>query len=256
MQKIFSCTLPNFRLRKISLILAITLMASPLVAMGNHWWDSRGDHSYIGDTYFNKSGFVYSVVQNAMAPYWYFKNKRKNRSIRSFCYFDPNVEKTIGCSWRTGSSANSKAKKRAKERCKDFGGSKCVQFWANGKLKYKKTPEADAKKFIAIFENIGLQDYDTGPLVEGKIASERSREGYQYEIELFEKWDVPHFVVCGTGEFWISSSATSVKLKHVRNMCVLSCQTFQDFYDRDEGCFVYSEDGNFVSPEAERIFTN
>ncbi len=252
-----SLTLTRFRLKMSCLVFSITLAASPLVALG--------DHTYGGDTYFNESDFVNRVVRT-MVPHWYVKNKMKSRSIRSFCYFDPKVENSIGCSWRFGGNAsqnNNNSKNSAKKRCKQRGGSKCVQFWANGKLKYKKTPEADAKQFIAIFKNIGLQDYETGPLIEGKIASERSREGYQSHIEWFEKQRDsaaanPHQVVCGTGVYWTAFNMRGARstLEHVRNMCVLSCQAFQDFFDRDEGCFIYSEDGIFVSSEAERILTN
>ncbi len=254
MQKISSCTLPNlpnFRLRKICLIFAITLVASPLVALG--------DQTYGDDTYFNKSDFVRHVVRT-MVPYWYVKKKMLDRSIRSFCYFDPKVENSIGCSWRFGDNAND-SMNSAKKRCKQRGGSKCVQFWANGKLKYEKTPEADAERFNAVFKNIGLQEYDTGPLVEGKIASVRSRKIYQEDVEWFEKQrdsatTNPHQVACGTGASWMSfyMQGSRSTLQHVRNMCVLSCQAFQNFFDREEGCFIYSEDGKFVSSEAERIF--
>ena len=71
------------------LVFAITLAASPLAALG--------DYIYGGDTYFNKSDFVRHVVR-IMVPYWYVKTKMKDRSIRSFCYFDPKVENSIGCS--------------------------------------------------------------------------------------------------------------------------------------------------------------
>lgn len=253
MQGLPSYTLPKFGLKMSCLILAIALLASPLVALG--------DHTYGGDTYFNKSNFVRHVA-GAMTPYWYVKKTMKDRSIRSFCYIDPKVENSVGCSWRFGNKAND-SRNSAKKRCKQRGGSKCVQFWANGKLKYKKTPEADAKKYVAVFENIGSQDYDAGPLIEGQIASEHSRQGYQTEIEWFEKRQDsaatnPHHVVCGTGVFWTAFYMQGIRstLEHVRNMCVLRCQAFQDFFDRDEGCFVYSEDGKFVSSEAERILTN
>ena len=253
MQGLPSYTLPKFRLKMSCLIFAMTVVASPLVALG--------DHTYGGDTYFNKSQFVNRAVAG-MVPYWYVKKKMKDRSVRSFCYIDPKVEKSIGCAWRTGKNAND-SRNSAKKRCKRRGGSKCVQFWANGKLKYKKTPEADAEKYVAVFENIGSQEYDTGPLIEGQIASEDSRQGYQTEIGRFEKRldsapTNPHHVVCGTGVFWTGFYMEGIgsTVEHVRNMCVLRCQAFQDFFDRDEGCFVYSEDGKFVSSEAERILTN
>ena len=262
MQELPSYTLPKFRLKISCLILAITLVASPLVALGDHdSLVSLGDHDYGGDSYFNKGHFVYKVVEG-MVPYWYVKNKMKERSVRSYCYFDSKVEKSISCPWIFGSNARD-SRSSAKKRCKRRGGSKCVQFWANGKLKYKKTPEADAKKYAAVFENIGSQDYDTGPLIEGQIANEQSRESYQTDQEWFKKRrksgaTKPHHVACGTGESWTVFYMEGIRttLKHVRNMCVLRCQAFQDFFGRDEGCFIYSEDGKFVSPEAERILTN
>ena len=98
-------------------------------------------------------------VLETMVIHWYAKNHIPlAKSIKSYCYFDPDVDDSMGCSWRWGSSNLAKLQQNAKKQCKQAGGNKCVRYWANGKISYKKISSELKSKLTAIQEN--LPNYD------------------------------------------------------------------------------------------------
>ena len=175
-----------------------------------------------------------------MANYWYLKKVMKVGGLRSYCYFDPNVDRSMVCSWRFGRNAN-ESKNEAKKACKQRGGSKCTLFWSNGKIKYKGLSETGANKLNAVAQRIGQEEIVAEPLIEGDVQSEASQKRLRRELEKSRNWKsrsnqrLVHFEMCGTGYealyYFMASVVLVTRLKHVRKMCVLRCRAIVDYYD-------------------------
>ena len=135
-------------------------------------------------------------------------------------------------------------------------------FWSNGKIKYKGLSETGANKLNAVAQRIGQEEIVAEPLIEGDLQSEASQKRFQRDLERYRNWKSRsnqrrHFVMCGTGYKLFTTSGFSgnrSRLKHVRKMCVLRCRAIVDYHDLGKQCFIFVEDGEFVSSEAERIF--
>ena len=233
----------------IPLIIATLIAYSPSKALGDH----ESDEYEFGN---------YDNAIKMMANYWYLKKVMKIGRLQSYCYFDPNVDRSMACSFRFGQNAN-KSKNEAKKACKKRGGSKCTLFWSNGKIKYKGLSETGANKLNAVAQRIGQEEIVAEPLIEGDVQSEASQKRFQRDLEGSRNWRKSrsnqrrHFVMCGTGYKLFTTSGfsgTRSRLKHVRKMCVLRCRAIVDYHDLGKQCFIFVEDGEFVSSEAERIF--
>ena len=131
-----------------------------------------------------------------------------------------------------------------------------------GKIKYKGLSETVANKLNAVAQRIGQEEIVAEPLIEGDVQSEANQERFQRNLNWNRNWksqsnQIRHFVMCGTGYKLFTNSrlsGTRSRLEHVRKICVLQCRAAVDYHDLDKQCFIFVEDGEFVSSEAERIF--
>ena len=244
--------LPNNRsLGKLrSMLMVIPLIIATLIAYSPS--KALAEHSEFTN---------YDRAIGMMAKFWYLKKVMKVGGLKSYCYFDPNVDRSMDCSWRFGQNAN-KSKYEAKKACKKRGGSKCTLFWSNGKIKYKGLSESVANKLNAVAQRIGQEEIVAEPLIEGDVQSEANQKSFQRYLEFLrnrksksnQNW---HSVICGTGYKFFDGfefRGTRSRLEHVRKMCVLICRATVDYHDLGKQCFIFVEDGEFVSSEAERIF--
>ena len=245
----------NHSLRKFrSMLIVIPLIIATLIAYSPS--KALGGHSEFSIEFSN-----YDNAIKMMATNWYLKKVMKVGRLQSYCYFDPNVDRSMACSWRLGQNSH-KSKNEAKKACKKGGGSKCTLFWSNGKIKYEGLSETVADKLNAVAQRIGQEEIVAEPLIEGDVQSEAKQKRFQSSLQRLRNWHsrsnrVRHFAVCGTGyKLWTTSSfgGNRSSLKHVRKMCVLICRAIVDYHDLGKQCFIFVEDGEFVSSEAERIF--
>ena len=122
--------------------------------------------------------------------------------------------------------------------------------------------ETVANKLNAVAQRIGQEEIVAEPLIEGDVQSEANQKRFQRYLQRLRNWKSRsnqgrHFAVCGTGyKVWTTSrfGGTRSRLEHVRKMCVLQCRAIVDYHDLGKQCFIFVEDGEFVSSEAERIF--
>ena len=67
----------------IPLIIATLIAYSPSKALGEH------------SEFTNYDNAIWM-----MANYWYMKKVMKVGGLQSYCYFDPNVDRSMACRWR------------------------------------------------------------------------------------------------------------------------------------------------------------
>ena len=87
-----------------------------------------------------KTDDISAMVDSAVV---YFFQKEINRAvIDAACYFDPEVENSMRCSWASTSGGGDafalqqKVKRQATKWCKQAGGENCFLFWRNGTLRF------------------------------------------------------------------------------------------------------------------------
>lgn len=204
-------------------------------------------------------------VITAAVFYHYQKNVR-NRAVASVCYFDPKVEKSLRCSyswWDHGGDTfrqSNRVKTWATKNCKKAGGKKCIEFWRNGRIRYKDLSPEQRERAESVLENIPSFDSAPEPLPEGVGVSSNLRERFE---EVREYWDGvrkkrrghnPHYALCASdGRAWASFylQGTGVDAENVRRMCVLKCNALASFHSMEPNCHVVFEDGQFVNAAAE-----
>ena len=246
----------NHSLGKIrSMLMVIPLIIATLIAYS--------PSKALGD--YENDGYEFGNYDNAirmMATNWYLKKVMKVGRITILLLFRPQCRYVNGLlDGVLGEQVNT-SRNQAKKACKKRGGSKCTLFWSYGKIKYKGLSETGANKLNAVAQRIGQEEIVTEPLIEGDVQSEANQKRFQRNLQRLRNRNsssnrVRHFAVCGTGyKLWTYSSlgGNRSSLKHVRKMCVLRCRAIVDYHDLGKQCFIFVEDGEFVSSEAERIF--
>lgn len=95
--------------------------------------------SAVADTTLNDRD-VFRFLNTAVSHY-YQKNVRRWQ-MESACYFDPQVEKSMACAWRTGGGGadpyrlKQRVQRDGTKWCRNNGGNSCTLFWRNGKLRF------------------------------------------------------------------------------------------------------------------------
>ena len=204
-------------------------------------------------------------VISAAVFYHYAKNVQR-QVVASVCYFDPKIEKTLRCSSLSRDqggdafSLTQRNKRRATKWCKEAGGKKCVEFWRNGRIRYKDLSPEQRERAESVLENIASFDSAPEPLPEGVGVSSNLRERFE---EVREHWDGvrkkrrghnPHYALCASDDrAWASFylQGGSIDTENVRRMCVLRCNAVASFFFMEPNCHVVFEDGQFVNAAAE-----
>ena len=192
------------------------------------------------------------------------------KTIDSACYFDPEVDNSLRCSWAaSGAGADpyrieQTVKRRARKRCKAAGGGDCVLFWRNGALRFKGLIPIQAERLESALLKMTTYDAEGLPLPEGGIVSfgflsrfEKVRDDLERYRRKYRGRN-PHYAVC-TNERgpWTSMvmQGPRIHISHVRTACVWKCKVFSEFLSREGECHVVLEDGKFASPAAELAIT-
>ena len=192
------------------------------------------------------------------------------KTIDSACYFDPEVDNSMGCSWASGSAGadpyriEQTVKRRARKRCKGAGGGDCVLFWRNGALRFKGLLPIQAERLESALLKMTSYDAEALPLPEGVIVGFGFRTRFEAARDYWEGYRrrfrgrIPHYAIC-TNERgpWASLAmqGPGIHISHVRTACVWKCKVFSEFLSREGECHVVYEDGKFASPAAERATT-
>lgn len=205
------------------------------------------------------------VINTAVAHH--FQAGVKRRTAEAACYFDPEVEKSMRCRWRSGFARHHALEVKQWERgelrrqCAKAGGKDCVLFFRNGKLEFDGLSPEDTGKLESILQAISSSDPEATPPPEGFRMSSRFRNRFN---EVKEYWDDlrkkhrlknPHFALCANDQnywasFWAQGSA--IRLPNVRKMCVLKCNAVAQWHASEGACYVLYEDGQFANAVVEQ----
>lgn len=240
--------------------LAVSVMALALAALA---WPSWGAEGIVLEMR------AAARVINSAVSYHYQKTVRR-QVVESACYFDPDVENSMRCSWRSGSGGadlhqmKNKVKRRVTKSCKKGGGSKCVLFWRNGTLQFDGLAPEHAERLESILSGIPDHTGEADLLPEDAGVSDGFRDWFPKARDYWEgvrkksRGRNPHYAICSNengmyASFYMQGRGTHIS--NVRNMCVLKCQALSDLYSKEGACYVVYEDGNFVNAAAERATT-
>ena len=207
-----------------------------------------------------------SRVINSAVSYQYQKTVRR-QVVESACYFDPNVENSMRCSWASSSGGadpfrmRQVVKRRLTEQCKQAGGGKCVLFWRNGALRFDGLAPEQSERLESVLAKIPDYDAQAASLSEGTGVSDEFRDWFPETKDYWEgirkkkPGHNPHYAICAneTGAFASSyMQGRDTDISHVRDMCVMKCQSFSELYSKEGKCYVVYEDGKFVNTAAEK----
>ena len=211
---------------------------------------------------------VRKALGNAVVHH--YKKTRKRRTVESACYFDPAVEKSMACSWSSGSggagrvSMAQRVQRNGVKWCKKRGGSDCTLFLKNGKLKYDSLSADDSARLESILSNIPSYDSVAHPLPEGVEVGSSLRERFG---EVRDYWEGQrkkrraynmHYAICASDrDTWATASqegggTAKEGLSEVREMCISRCKAAVDWFEGQGKCYAFYEDGKFASVAAER----
>ena len=206
-----------------------------------------------------------NVIDTAVAHH--FQSSVKRRVTEATCYFDPEVEKSMRCRWRSGFARHQAfdvklwEKRELRRQCGKAGGKDCIPFIRNGKLEFDGLSPEDTGKLESILQKISSSDPEAAPPPEGFRMSSKFRNRFN---EVKEYWDDyrkknrlknPHYALCANDQnYWASFSAqgSGIRLPNVRKMCVLKCNAIAQWYAVEGACYVLYEDGQFANAAAEQ----
>ena len=217
------------------------------------------------DTVLSESD-VFRLLSVAVSHY-YMKNERRT-NVEAACYFDPQVENSMSCPWRTGGGGadlhrlRQRVKQDGTKWCKKNGGKSCTLLWRNGKLVFDSLSLLDSARVESIVKNMPSYDAEAIPLPEGidvgKGLVDRfpKIQDYWEERKKKRRGRNPHYAVCASDVGpWSSSyqeggQTKAQGLKSVRRMCMLKCTAAVEWFGRDGSCYLVFEDGKFASAAA------
>lgn len=205
------------------------------------------------------------ALKNAVS--YFYQSKVRRRTTDAACYFDPQVQRSMACTWRsyeTGADsfvAQQEVRRRALKWCKRNGGQSCVLFYRNGKLRYDDLSPHMARKFETILSRIPSYLTEAMPFPEGAKVSGGFRDWFERERKRREeqrkrlRGKNMTYAICGNERgvgmtFAVEGARTS--MRHVRRECVMKCQVHADWISKGSPCYVVYEDGRFTSPAAQR----
>ena len=202
-----------------------------------------------------------------MAASYHHQKTVQRKVVDATCYFDPEVEHSMGCAWVSSSGGadphrlEQKARRSGKKRCKQGGGGNCVLFWRNGTLRFDGLHPIQAERIESTLLSMTTYDDEALPLPKGGIVPfglqsrfEAVREHWEESRRKYRGHN-PHYVVCANERGpWTSSvmHGRGIHISHVRAACVLKCRAFSEFLSKEGECYVVYEDGKFASPAAKR----
>ena len=204
------------------------------------------------------------VISSAVA--YHYEKTIARRLVASDCYFDPNVENSMRCSWASNqqgadpSQLRNAVKRNATKWCKKAGGKKCVTFWRNGRIRYKDLAPDELEKAKTVIEGIASLESEAMPLPEGKSVGEDFRNRVH---ELKKNYDEyrqqkrghnPHYALCASDRGpWatFSMQGGAIDVSKVSRMCILKCKAIGAYFGNEVDCYVVVEDGRFASEAAE-----
>ena len=206
-----------------------------------------------------------TVISSAVSHY-YHKTVERN-VIESVCYFDPNVENSMRCSWASGSGGvdpfrlKQMVKRNATKWCKKAGGRKCVLFWRSGTLQFAGLSPEQSEKLELVLGKMPDYDSEAALLPDGVGVGSKFRDQFPRlrdrleEIRKKRRGHNLHYAICTnergpSATFRMQGSGTH--MTKVRNMCVLKCNAFSEYLSKEGECYVVYEDGKFVSAAAEK----
>lgn len=214
---------------------------------------------------------VFRFLSVAVAHY--YKKNEERWTVEAACYFDPQVEGSMSCPWRTGGGGADphRLRQRVKQDgikwCKKNGGKSCTLLWRNGKLVFDALSPEDSAKVESIVQNIPSYESEAVPLPEGVEVSGRLRGRF---AKIREFWKdrkkkrsgrKPHYAVCASDAGpWSTSyqeggQAKAEGLKSVRRMCMLKCRAAMEWFGHNGDCYLVFEDGKFASEAARKAVT-
>ncbi|MCY4284844.1 MAG: hypothetical protein OXC65_05800 [Thiotrichales bacterium] len=197
----------------------------------------------------------------------YYKKDVERWNVEAACYFDPQVENSMSCSWRTGGGGadphwlRQRVKQDGVKWCKKNGGKSCVLLWRNGKLVFDSLLSGDAAKFRSIAGNIPGYDTEATPLPEGVEVAQSLQDRSPKILDYWEKRKKrrkPNYAVCAsdvgpwTSSYQEGGQTKAGGLKSVRAMCMLECRAAMEWFGRDGDCYLVFENGQFASAAARR----
>lgn len=205
------------------------------------------------------------LLNTAVAYHYHAEIRRK--TTEAACYFDPQKPSTLRCLWswnNPGADAHrlrTRVKRNAVKRCKNAGGTSCVEFYRNGRLRYDGLSPDERQRLEGVFESIPTYDSESTPLpddatVRAGLFHERfvQMQGY-WEDWRKKKKSKRHYAMCaneqGTGVQFNMQGGVK-QLPHVRNMCILQCQAFAQWERTSGPCYTLFENGDFTSTAAEQ----
>ena len=204
-----------------------------------------------------------------MAAAYHHQKTVQGKVVDAACYFDPEIENSMGCAWvsRSGDAdANrleQKARRSSENRCKQAGGGNCVLFWRNGTLRFDGLHPIQAERIESALLSMTTYDDEAIPLPEGGIVPFRLQRRFEAVREHWEKsrrqyrGHNPHYAVCSNERGpWASlvMHGSGIRISHVRAACVLKCRAFSEYQSKEGECHVVYEDGKFASAAAKRAF--
>lgn len=202
-----------------------------------------------------------------VAVSYFYQTKVRRRAMDAACYFDPQVKRSMACTWSsydTGADSffvQQEVRRRALKRCKKNGGKSCVLFYRNGKLRYDGLSPHLAEKFETILRRIPSYLTEATPLPEGagirggfRNWFERERQ-YREEQRKKRRGKNMRYAICANERGVAMTYAVEgpkMSMRHVRRECAMRCQVYADWLSKGDPCFVIYEDGRFASPAAQR----
>jgi hypothetical protein len=200
----------------------------------------------------------------------YYQKNVERQNVEAACYFDPQVRKSMGCSWRAGGGGadphrlRQRVKKHGTKRCKKNGGHSCTLFWRNGKFRFDSLSPEILEKVESIVQNIPNYDSEAVPLPEGVEINRKLPERFGKFRDNWEKrrkikkGRKLSYALCAS-DAGPSSSAmqrgrgtAAEGLKSVLDMCMLKCKAFVEWLDRDGSCYLIFQNGKFASAAAQK----
>ena len=205
------------------------------------------------------------VLKTAVS--YFYQSKIRRRTTDAACYFDPQVKKSMACTWHSYNPgadsyyAQQEVKKKALKRCKELGGQPCVLFYRNGKLRYDELSPHLTRKFETILSHIPSYLTEAAPFPEGARIDGRFRDWFERERKYREEMRTKRrgrnlsYAICGNERgigMTFAMEGPRSSMRHVRRECVMNCQVYAEWHSVKDPCYVIYEDGRFSSAAAQR----
>ena len=201
------------------------------------------------------------------ATMYHYQAEVQRETVESACFFDPEVENTMGCSWIWGTGGSDpylleqRAKRRATKWCKEAGASKCILFWRNGRIRFDGLASVQSQRLESALAKIPEFEVEASSLPEGFGVSDQFREWFPTARDFWEEIRKKnrgrnlHYAICTSemgqsASFHMQGPGTHVSV--VRDLCVLKCNALAGYYSTGARCHVVYQNGEFASAAAER----